>query len=97
MPQVLYTKSARTDLREIAQYTKQQFCLPQVQIYTLKLTQGMEKLLTRTVLDKPYKGSQISCLRVKIERHMIFFDRRENGDILIRRILGVQMDFNQHL
>ena len=96
MPQVIYTRSAKGELHAIAKYTKEQFGLRQVKIYTQKLMQGMEKLLTRTVLDKPYHGSQISCLRVKIEQHMIFFDRLENGDIRVRRILGAQMNFERH-
>ena len=97
MPQVLYTRSAKADLRAIAKYTKEQFGLLQVKIYTQKLMQGMETLLTRALLDKPYNGSQTSCLRVKIEQHMIFFDRLKNGDIRVRRILGAQMDFGRHL
>lgn len=99
MAKWLLSEAADDDLEEISAYTARRFGPNQARTYTAEIKRGLGIAAAPdfSFLTKPYTTSSGNEFeRYDIGRHAVFFTR-EQGRILIVRILGLNMDFDRHL
>ncbi|MGB6151010.1 MAG: type II toxin-antitoxin system RelE/ParE family toxin [Pricia sp.] len=97
MSRYILSRSAQSDIVDIADYTIENFGFKQARKYRDGLISFFEDLA-----DKPEKGrlylhnDDSLLLRYRHKSHVVFYKRTNTG-ILIIRVLGERMDFIRHL
>lgn len=96
MPKVQYTRRAELDFDEIAAYTLENWGAEQLVRY-LDLLQGCCELLADdTSLGRIHTPKPQYC-RIEVGKHVVFFRRQDNGDVLVARVLHQRMLPELHL
>ena len=89
--QLLFSQKALLDLKEIHQYTVQQWSTPQADTYYLGLTEGFQNLLNFPRLGKKYDKLKTKPFGLKVSKHIVFY-KIEKQNIYIIRVLHESMD-----
>jgi len=97
MPDYLVTPPAREDLKDIGRHTQKVWGRAQRNSYLRDLDRVFSQLAT-----DPTKGRDRSDLRPGLmaapcNKHMVFFRRDPQGQVVILRILHQRMDFERRL
>lgn len=97
LAEVLVSVRAREDIKEIGRFSQRQWgrkqrntCLGEMETVIASLRRdnaGVQKV------DEIRPG----LFSVRSGSHIVFFNRRENGDAIVLRILHQRMDFSRHL
>ena len=97
LAEVLVSARAREDIKEIGRFSQRQWGRKQRNTYLGE----METVIASLRRDNPgvQKVDEIrpGLLSVRSGSHIVFFNRRDNGDVVILRILHQRMDFRRHL
>lgn len=97
LAEVLVSARAREDIKEIGRFSQRQWGRKQRDAYLGE----METVIASLMRDNP--GIQTvdeikhGMLSIRTGSHSIFFNRRDNGDVVILRVLHQRMDFRRHL
>jgi toxin ParE1/3/4 len=87
---------ARVDLRQIWQYSFENWGVAQADKYILLIDAAFNSLIERPEQGKPASPNHEGVMRINAGSHMIMFNR--NGDTInILRILHQRMDVDQNL
>tara|TARA_R110002110_G_scaffold143993_1_gene332944 strand:+ start:206 stop:508 length:303 start_codon:yes stop_codon:yes gene_type:complete len=94
----ILTAKAQDDLDSIGEYTLERWGTEQVVSYLSRIDATFEKLCLSEANDRDASEVKGGLLSVQAGSHVVFFNRRDNGDVVILRILLHQrMDFRRHL
>ncbi len=97
MPSYTLIDLADEDLDGIGLYSLEHWGLAKAQSYLTDLDACFGRLARDPYLGYDRSEIRPDLLSYPCNRHMIFFKRQENGDVIILRILGQSMDFERHL
>lgn len=97
MAAISWSQRARADMVALAVYSDDQYGEPQRKKYIAQLRDHLNKVLTRPQIDRPYPGKPEGLFKTKFKANMVFYERNEENDMSIVRVLGSRMDFNRHL
>ena len=98
MPKVRYSNKAVEDLSSIWDYTFTQWSENQADEYYSMLISSCNRLLYPSVIsNRSYEEISEGLLGVKAGHHLIFYNRLDNDDVMVIRILHEKMDIKQHL
>jgi toxin ParE1/3/4 len=90
------SKSARSDLREIARFTTHRWGKAQATAYILQLRERCQQLATSPNVGRSNRGDPFGLRRVESGSHVVYYQQRED-DIWIVRILHKSMLPSRHL
>lgn len=90
-------RSALTDLKDIARYTRKTWGREQEQIYIQCIFDAFEKIATRDAFTVECSHIKAGCLKCKVNHHLIFFQWLTDGRPEIIRILHEEMDIPMQL
>lgn len=93
----ILTVQAQDDLDSIGEYTLERWGTEQVISYLSRIDATFEELCQSEANDRDASQIKRGLLSVQAGSHVVFFNRRENGDAIILRILHQRMDFRRHL
>ncbi|WP_281023645.1 MULTISPECIES: type II toxin-antitoxin system RelE/ParE family toxin [unclassified Minwuia] len=93
----ILTAQAQDDLDSIGAYTLERWGTEQVISYLSRIDATFEKLCLSEANDRDASEIRPGLLSVRSGSHVVFFNRRENGDAIVLRILHQRMDFRRHL
>lgn len=96
MPKYRLSEEAQNDLREIRQYTQENWGNNQAKQYLIELTAGFEKLSKSPKLGRTREEIARNLRNFQVSRHIVFYRERTNG-IEIARVLHASMDIKRHL
>ena len=96
MREFLISKEADTDLEDISFYTYMNWREKQAVLYLAKLKECFQTLTDSPTIGRDASEFSQGLRRFSYESHMIFYVMIDTG-ILIVRVLGQQMDYEQHL
>ena len=82
---------------QISEYTVQHFSRSQAIKYVDALELHLQRVASRPSLDRPHPPHERGIFRAKFQRHVVFFQRLDEGTLFILRILGDRMNFDRHL
>ncbi|MDF1721104.1 MAG: type II toxin-antitoxin system RelE/ParE family toxin [Minwuia sp.] len=94
---VTVSVEARRDVKEIGRFTQQQWGKDQRNTYLRKIASVVEGLAADTSGARKSDDIRPGLLSVQTGSHVIFFHRRDDGDVVVLRILHQRMDFRRHL
>ena len=89
-----FTNAARSDLRCIGQYTLDNWDLRQYDEYIGGLETYCQRLADMPVLGRPYRRPPYQWSRYV--SHVVYFRRKDDGDIVVVRILDKKMKPELH-
>lgn len=92
-----FTNKAVEDLTNIWNYTLSKWSEDQAEIYYEMLIGTCEEVAKKPDLGRDYSIITESLLGIKSGRHIIFYQKRAEGQIEILRILHEQMDLKNRL
>jgi toxin ParE1/3/4 len=95
VPSVRYTKRAEMDLHAIGAYTIDRWGVEQCKRYLDELEACCQRLLDPTLGSVHHPRPQY--LRIEQGRHVVFFRRTDDGDVVVLRILHDRMLPELHL
>jgi toxin ParE1/3/4 len=87
-----FTHKALTDLEEIWEYSLEEWSENQAEKYYYILISACEKITGNPKLGKSYAMIQENLFGYTCEQHILFYQKTENEQIIIVRILHVRMD-----
>ncbi len=90
------TKKADSDLASAYEYGILNFGLEQAQSYLLGLYERLQILADSPMLGREAIELSPNLRRSEYQSHVIFYEQ-DSKDILIVRVLRVEMDFKRHL
>lgn len=96
MAKYCFTPLAENDLFNIADYTIEQWGIKQARTYRDKLNSCFTLLADRPTIGRDASEYGQELRRYAYQSHTIFYVPTDTG-ILIVRVLGQQMDYEQHL
>ncbi|MBT0550668.1 type II toxin-antitoxin system RelE/ParE family toxin [Riemerella anatipestifer] len=91
------TNKAVEDLTNIWEYTIDKWSEQQADHYFNVLISSCQNIADNPDLGKSYEGIAKELLGLKIEKHIIFYRKRENKPIEITRILHERMDLKSRM
>jgi plasmid stabilization system protein ParE len=91
---VRYTRQAEDDLDSIGEYTLSTFGSRQYDVYMDGLEAHCRRLAETPVLGRPYRLPPYQWSRYV--SHVVYFRRKDGGDIVVVRILGKKMNAKLH-
>ena len=98
MPKVRYSNKAVEDLSSIWEYTFTKWSENQADEYYAMLISACNRLLYPSVIsNRSYEEISEGLLGVKAGHHLIFYNRLDNDDVMVIRILHEKMDIKQQL
>ena len=98
MPKVRYSNKAVEDLSSIWEYTFTKWSENQADEYYAMLISVSNRLLYPSVIsNRSYEEISKGLLGVKAGHHLIFYNRLDNDDVIVIRILHEKMDIKQQL
>ena len=92
-----FTNKAVEDLTNIWNYTVIEWSESHTDIYYEMLIDSCEEAAKKPVLGKDYSNITEFLLGIKSGRHIIFYQKKAEGQIEIIRILHEQMDLKNSL
>ncbi len=93
----ILTAQAQDDLDSIGEYTLERWGTEQVISYLSRIDATFENLCQSEANDRDASEIRPGLFSVRSGSHIVFFNRRENGDAIVLRILHQRMDFSRHL
>ncbi len=97
MPTYKLTKLAENDLDAIGLYSLENWGLAKAQSYLTDLDACFGRLAQDAYLGYNRSDIRHGLFSYPCNRHVIFFTRNAQSDVVILRILGQAMDFERHL
>lgn len=91
------TRKAVEDLSEIWDYTFENWSEHQADKYYRLLLENCQKIAENSYLGKDYSGIIKGIMGFRTGRHIIFYKKNENEEILILRFLHEQMDLKNRI
>lgn len=91
------TRKAVEDLSEIWNYTFDNWSEHQADKYYRLLLENCQKIAENSYLGKDYSGIIKGIMGFRAGRHIIFYKKNENEEILILRFLHEQMDLKNRI
>ena len=92
MTSYTFTRSAQNDLRDIAKYTSKQWSKGQTLKYAGDLDQCFDLIAKGQVIEKAVSKNVPDIFYQRIQKHIIFYQRMQNGDVIILAVLHEKMD-----
>ena len=97
MADYTFTRSAQNDLRDIAIYTSKQWGRDQAFKYAGDLDQCFEAIAKGNIIEKPVSKNTPDIFYHRMQKHIIFYQKLENNDLIILAILHEKMDLMKRL
>jgi toxin ParE1/3/4 len=97
MAKYLLTRKAVDDLAEIWRYTADKWSADQADKYYHLLIGTFQKIARNPETGRDYPQVTGNIRGVRAGRHLIFFQRKNNQEVLIVRILHEQMDLKTRI
>ena len=92
------TSAACEDLYRIWEYTFDTWSEAQADKYYASLKEAFLNIASSPLsIGKPYDSLYLGLRGYHVGRHIVFYLIRDNGRVLIVRILHEKMDYGQHL
>lgn len=91
------TRKAVEDLSEFWDYTFENWSEHQADKYYRLLLENCQKIAENSYLGKDYSGIIKGIMGFRAGRHIIFYKKNENEEILILRFLHEQMDLKNRI
>jgi len=92
-----FTRSAQNDLRDIAIYTSKQWGIDQAFKYAGDLDQCFEAISKGSIIEKAVSENTTDIFYHRMQKHIIFYQKLENNDLVILAILHEKMDLMKRL
>ncbi len=92
-----FTRSAQNDLRDIAIYTSKQWGSDQAIKYAGNLDQCFEAITKGNIIEKVVSENTPDIFYHRMQKHIIFYQKLENNDLIILAILHEKMDLMKRL
>jgi len=89
--------SAKTDLKDIARYTRKQWGRSQEQVYIKGIFDCFEKIAKHETFNADFSHIKAGCFKCKVNHHLVFFRWLEDGRPEIIRVLHEEMDIPMQL
>ncbi|RLD41241.1 MAG: type II toxin-antitoxin system RelE/ParE family toxin [Bacteroidetes bacterium] len=97
MAKYILTNKAVDDLSQIWNYTYYKWSEIQADVYYNMLIDSCEYISENTNLGKNYEEIATYLFAYKVGRHIIFYQKQNEENILVIRILHQQMDLKNRL
>ncbi|MDF1735950.1 MAG: type II toxin-antitoxin system RelE/ParE family toxin [Minwuia sp.] len=97
MPEVLVSAMAREDIKEIGRFSQRQWGRIQRNAYLGEMETVIASLRRNNPSIQKVDQIRPSLFSIRSGSHVVFFNRRENGDAIVLRVLHQRMDFRRHL
>ncbi len=97
MPEVLVSAMAREDIKEIGRFSQRQWGRMQRNAYLGEMETVIASLRRNNPSIQKVDQIRPSLFSIRSGSHVVFFNRRENGDAIVLRVLHQRMDFRRHL
>jgi plasmid stabilization system protein ParE len=91
VPGFRLTKSAQADVEDIGAFTQHRWDDRQAVRYLTGLDACFSRLADMPVLGRPYRPLPLYQW-FRYVSHVVYFRRKDDGDIIIIRVLGKKMD-----
>lgn len=91
---ITISRRARSDLREIREYTRRQWGAQQATDYVRALRKSIRSLSDYPLLGKPFEAGNLSLLRRMLRQHMVYY-RVDEDQIEILRIVHARRDADE--
>lgn len=92
-----FTRSAQNDLRDIAIYTSKQWGRDQAFKYAGDLDQCFEAIVNGHIIEKAVSKNTPDIFYHRMQKHIIFYQKLENNDLIILAILHEKVDLMKRL
>ncbi len=92
--QLVFSRKALLDLKEIHQYTVKKWSEPQADHYYFVLIEGLQQLLSFPKLGKRYEKLRTKPFGIKVSKHIIFY-KIEKQNLYVIRVLHESMDLKK--
>ena len=97
MASYTFTRSAQNDLRDIAKYTSKQWGKDQALKYAGDLDQCFEAIAKGHVIEKAVSENVPDIFYQRMQKHIIFYQKGANNDVVILALLHEKMDMINRL
>jgi toxin ParE1/3/4 len=97
MAKVVFTNKAKSDLKEIWEYTFETWSVIQADKYYSEIIECCQNLLTNFDMGKSYSNVTEDLKGIKTNRHIIFYRCLIDDTIEIERILHQKMEIKRHI
>lgn len=97
MKSFVLTHAAKTDLRNIALYTQQEWGREQRNFYVKQFDDAFHMLADASLVGKAYDAIRTGYKKFPIGSHVIFYKEGTNSSIKVVRILHKRMDVELNL
>jgi toxin ParE1/3/4 len=91
------TKKALKDLSEIWNYTFDNWSESQADMYYIAIISSLDEIANKPMLGKDYGEITTGLLGFKVNKHIVFYFKGDNGEIKITRILHERMDLKNRV
>jgi toxin ParE1/3/4 len=96
MKKCIFSSEAIADLNSIWTYTAEEWSVAQANKYYRMLVSACNDIISAKRISHTYNEIYEGLFGLRIGRHIIFYIYKEDGNILIVRILHEAMDFKRH-
>jgi|LNFM01.1.fsa_nt_gb toxin ParE1/3/4 len=97
MAEVRLSRRAAIDLEGLYIYSIENFGEAVTQAYRQDLEASFARLGDDPRIGRPLAGRTRTFFRLNCREHAIFFERTDEGDVIVVRVLHAAMDFKRHL
>ncbi len=97
MPEVRLSRRAEMDLEGAFIYSIENFGETVAEVYRRDLEGCFARIGEDPRIGRPVAGRTRSFFRVNCREHAIFFERTDEGNVIVVRVLHAAMDFKRHL
>lgn len=95
MAKYTLSNKAVDDLSSIWEYTFNTWSTQQADTYYQYLIDTCRALADKEIEGRPYDFADLSVLGYRANRHIVFYYRIENEELIVLRILHTRMDLRQ--
>jgi toxin ParE1/3/4 len=97
MAEVRLSRRAAVDLEGVHIYSIENFGEAVAEAYRRDLEACFSRIGEDPRLGRPLAGRTRTFFRLNCREHAIFFERTDDGDVIVVRVLHSAMDFKRHL
>ena len=92
------SKQAEKDLRGIWKYTVDAWSREQANKYLQGIFSALNVIaMSPSSVGRPYDHVRVGYRKYQVGKHVVFYQVKSNGIILINRVLHEKMDYDNHL
>lgn len=97
MAEVRLSRRAAMDLEGVYIYSIESFGEAVADAYRQALEASLARIGEDPRIGRPLAGRTRTFFRLNCREHAIFFERTDEGDVMIVRVLHAAMDLSRHL